>query len=156
MAFGQELADLYIRQEHWVHSTPAIYTNAAHNIFAITGGIVYITQILEYWDTAPNGATQSTLLIGAVAIDGGAVAINAGGLNAFVASPLDPAGAINKIDSAVAGPSPTLLGFAASSGIVCAPGVNITVTFSVVAMTTTDLYSLHVKYRKIHPNALIA
>ena len=156
MSYTQQISDLYNRQEHWIHSTPAIYTNAAHAIFAITGGLVLITQILEYWDTAPNGATQSTLTIGATAIDGGAIVINGGGINAFVASPMDSLGVIAKIDSAVAGPSPSLLGFAATLGLVAGPGLAINVTFSVVAMTTTDLYSLHVKYRKIHPNALIS
>ena len=156
MSYGQQLADLYNRQEHWVHSTPASYTNAAHNIFAITGGLVLITQILEFCDTAMTGATQSEILIGATALDAGGVAINAGGINAFVASPMDSLGVIVKVPSAVAGPSPSLLGFAATMGLVSGPGVNIIVTFSVVAMNAADRYSLHVKYRKIHPNALIS
>ena len=154
MAFGQELADLYQRQSFWVHSTPAIYANAAQDIFAITGGMVLIEQIIEYCDTAMNRATQSTLLVGAVAMDTGALAINAGGQFAIVVSPLNVA--VAKIASALAVQAPSLLGFATNQGVIAGPGVNITVTFSVVAMTTTDLYSLHVKYRKIRPNALIA
>jgi len=154
MAFGQELADLYQRQSFWVHSTPAIYTNAAHNIFAITGGMVLIEQIIEYCDTAMNGATQSRIAVGAVTMDGAAVAIDAGGQFAIVVSPLDAA--VNKIASALAVQAPSLLGFATNQGVIAGPGVNITATFSVVAMTTTDLYSLHVKYRKIHPQALIS
>lgn len=156
MSYTQQLSDLYNRQEHWAHSAPATYTNAVHAIFNITGGLVYITQILEFLDTAMTGATQSEITIGVVAIDTGAIVINGGGINAFVASPMDPAGAIAKIDSALAGPSPSLLGFAASSGLICSPGQAINVEFTVVAMNAADRYSLHVKYRKIHPNALIS
>lgn len=153
---GQELADLYNRQEHWAHSTPASYAAGATNLFAITGGLVYITQILEYLDTAMTNATETFILIGATALDGGTVTIDAGIIGSFVASPMDSLGVIAKIDSAIAGPSPTLLGYAATMGLVTGPGVNIIVTFGGVAMDAADLYSLHVKYRKIHPNALIA
>ncbi len=156
MAYGQELADLYNRQEHWIHSTPATYGAGAANIFAITGGLVYITQILEYLDTAMTNATETYLLIGATGIDGGTVLIDGGGINAFVASPMDSLDVIVKVDSEVAGPSPTLLGFAATMGLVSGPGVNIIVTFGGVAMDAADRYSLHVKYRKIHPQALIS
>ena len=153
MSYTQQIADLYNRQSQWVHTTPAIYTNAAHAMFAITGGMVLIEQNIEYCDTAMNGATQSTIIVGAVGMDTGALAINAGGALAIVVSPLDVA--VAKIASALAVQAPSLLGFATNQGVVAGPGVNITVTFSVVAMTTTDLYSLHVKYRKLHPNALI-
>ncbi len=156
MSYTQQLSDLYNRQEHWIHSTPATYGAGAANIFAITGGLVIITQILEFLDTAMTNATETFILIGAIAIDTGTIVINGGGINAFVASPMDSLGAIAKIDSAVAGPSPTLLGFAATMGLVSGPGVNLVVTFGGVAMDAADRYSLHVKYRKIHANALIS
>ena len=73
MAFGQELADLYNRQEHWIHSTPSFYGAGAQAIFAITGGLVYITQILEFLDTAMTNATETFILIGATALDAGTI-----------------------------------------------------------------------------------
>ncbi len=155
---GQELADLYNRQEHWAHSTPTSYAmGATQDILAITGGIVYITAIIEYCDTAMTaGAVTTAIFIGATGLELAAVAINAGGAGAFVISPLDPAGGIAKLASAVVANAPSLAGMVSSSGLVAAPGVTINVTFAGFNMAAGDLYSLHVKYRKIHPNALIA
>lgn len=152
---GQELADLYNRQVHWAHSTPATYAAGAQNIFAITGGIVYITAIIEYIG-AMAGATESRILIGAVNLDGGSITIDNVSPDGIIVSPLDPAGAINKVDSEAAINLPSLAGFAASSGVVAAPGQNISALFAGAAMVAADLWSLHVRYRKIHPQALIA
>jgi len=131
---------------------------ATQDIFAITGGIVYITAIIEYCDTAITaGAVTTRLFIGALPIHGAAVAIDAGGVGAFVVSPLDVAAGQAKLASAVAINCPSLLGYAAAiQGIVAAPGQTINVTFAGFNMNAGDLYSLHVKYRKIHPNALIS
>ena len=153
MAFGQELADLWNRQSFWVSSTPAFYAAAAADIFAITGGLVLIQQIIEYCDVDPVNATTSTIDIGAVSVDAGAVAINAAGALGIVVSPLDAA--VAKIASALTVQAPSLLGFATNQGVIAGPGVNITVTFATV-MAAAGRYSLHVKYRKIHPNALIS
>lgn len=155
MSYTQQIASLYNRQEHVVHSTPGTYAAGAQGIFAITGGIVYITAIVEYID-AMAGATESRILIGAVNLDAASVTINAAPANGIIVCPLDPAGGIAKLDSALAINLPSLLGFAASSGLVAAPGVNIIALFAGAAMVAGDLWSLHVRYRKIQPNALIA
>lgn len=156
MSYSQQLGDLYNRQEHWIHSAPLFYAAGAQAIFAITGGLVYITAILEYLDTAMTNATETFILIGATALDGGTVLINNGVINSNVVSPMDSLGVIAKIDSEIANPYPSLLGFAATMGLVSGPGVNIIVTFGGVQMDNADEYSLHIKYRKIHANALIS
>ena len=51
---------------------------------------------------------------------------------------------------------PSLLGFATNVGIIAQAGVNITVTFAGVAMAGAETYALHVMYRKIQDNGLIA
>ncbi len=153
MAYGQEIADLWNRQSFWIHSTPSFYAAAAQDIFAITGGLVLIEQIIEYMDEDLVNATTSTIDVGAVSMDAGAVVINGGGQFGIVVSPLDAA--VAKIDSVLAVQAPSLLGFATNQGVIAGPGVNITVTFATV-MVGAGRYSLHVKYRKIHPNALIA
>ena len=133
-------------------SPPAFYTAAAHNIFAIVGGMVLIEQIIEYCDVDPVNATTTTIAVGAVGMDAGAVAINAAGALGIVVSPLDVA--VAKIASALTVQAPSLLGFATNQGVIAGPGVNITVTFATV-MVAAGRYSLHVVYRKIHPGARI-
>ncbi|TET14048.1 MAG: hypothetical protein E3J81_07445 [Dehalococcoidia bacterium] len=138
-------------------SVPAIYAAGAQNIFAITGGPVLIAGIIEYLDTALAGATTTTILIGALPMDGGALAIDAGGIGAVVVSPLDSAGVIAKVASALVVPIPSLLGLAAGGvGVVAGPGVNIVWTFGGVAMVAGELVSLHVMYRKLAGASLIA
>ncbi|KKN52936.1 hypothetical protein LCGC14_0607370 [marine sediment metagenome] len=153
MSYGEQLANLWNRQSFWANSTPAFYAAAAQDIFAITGGLVLIQQIIEYCDVDPVNATTTTIAVGAVGMDVGAVAINGAGALGIVVSPLDAA--VAKIASALAVQAPSLLGFATNQGVVAGPGVNITVTFATV-MAAAGRYSLHVKYRKIHPNALIS
>ncbi len=153
MSYGQEIANLWNRQSFWVNSTPSFYAAAAQDIFAITGGLVLIEQIIEYCDVDPVNATTTRITVGAVAMDVGAIAINAAGALGIVVSPMDAA--VAKIASALAVQAPSLLGFATNQGVIAGPGVNITVTFATV-MAAAGRYSLHVKYRKIHPNALIA
>ncbi len=150
---SQLVADLHNREMFVASSIPAFYAAAAQDIFAITGGLVIIHQILEYCDTAMTNATTTTIAVGAVGMDAGAVAINAGGQFATVVSPLDAA--VAKVASVLAVQAPSLLGFATNQGVVAGPGVNITVTFATV-MAAANRYSLHVLYEKIHPNALIA
>jgi len=157
MSYTQQIASLYSRGRQWAHSTPAFHGAGAEAIFAITGGIVLIEHIIEYCDTAMTNATQTFILIGATPLDSGTIVINGGGLGGLVASPMDPTGIIAKVDSALATSSPSILGYTGNiAGILSGPGVNIIVTFGGVAMNAADRYSLHVAYRKIHPNALIA
>ncbi len=157
MSFTDKIGSMFARGEHWVHSAPAFYAAGAHNIFAITGGIVLISNILEYLDTAMTNATETFILIGATPLDGGTVVINGGGVGAIVASPMDPLGVIAKVDSALAAQAPSILGFTGNiNGILSGPGVNIIVTFGGVQMAAGNRYSLHVCYRRIHSNARIS
>lgn len=153
MGLASRIKSLNQGQEYIVSSVPAFYTAAAHNIFAIAGGMVLITGLIEYVDVDVVNATTTTIDIGAVSVDAGAVAINAAGTGAIVASPLR---ASAKAASALAAPLPdeTALAAPGGYGILAAPGVNITVTFATV-MVAAGRYSLHVIYKKIHPNAII-
>jgi len=140
-----------------VSSPPATYAAGAQNIFAITGGPVLILGIIEYLDTALAGATTTSVEIGALPMDGGGVAINAGGIGAVVVSPLDSLGVIVKVASALVVPLPSLLGLAAGGvGVVAGPGVNIVWRFAGVAMGAAERVSLHVMYQKLASASLIA
>ena len=157
MSLKSLIAGLWTDKVNVVSSVPAIYGAGANNIFAITGGPVLIAGIIEYLDTALAGATTTTVLVGALPMDGGLLAINAGGIGAVVVSPLDSAGVIAKIASALVVPIPSLLGLAAGGvGVVAGPGVNIVWTFGGVAMVAGELVSLHVMYRKLAPASLIS
>jgi len=142
------------RNETIISSVPATYAAGANNIWAITNGPVWIRAMFEYCDTALAGATTTNLLIGAVGLDTGALAINAGGQYGIVASPLDAA--VAKIASALAVQMPSLLGYATNDGIIAGPGVNIIWTFAGVAMGAAERVSLHCVYTKLTPNSLIA
>ncbi|KKN52937.1 hypothetical protein LCGC14_0607380 [marine sediment metagenome] len=150
---AQLVTDLHERELFVASSTPAFRAAAAIDIFDITGGLVLIHSIIEYCDTAMTNATTTTISVGAVGMDAGAVAINAGGQFAIVVSPLNAA--VVKVASVLAVQAPSLLGFATNQGVVAGPGVAITVTFATV-MDAADRWSLHVLYEKIHPAALIA
>jgi len=136
-----------------IRSVPATYGAGAANIFAITGGLVYIQAIVEENVTVMTNATTTTIAVGAVGMDVGALAIN-GVLGSLVVSPLNAA--VAKIAPALAVQMPSLLGFATNIGVVASPGVNITVTFAGVAMAAGETYSLNVFYRKLNPASLIA
>ncbi len=150
---AQLVTDLHEREVFIASSVPAFRAAAAIDIFDISGGLVLIKAIIEYCDTAMTNATTTTIAVGAVGMDAGAVAINAGGQFAIVVSPLDAA--VAKIASALAVQAPSLLGFATNQGVVAGPGVAITVTFATV-MDAANRWSLHVLYEKIHPEALIS
>lgn len=154
MGLASRIKSLSLGDLHIVSSVPAFYTAAAHNIFNITGGLVWIVGIIEYVDVDVVNATTTTIDIGAVSVDAGAVAINAAGALGIVTSPLR---ASAKAAAALAAPLPdeTALTANGGHGIIAGPGVAITVTFATV-MVAAGRYSLHVIYRKIHPNALIA
>lgn len=158
MALGRGLSqlvgDLHNRELFVASAIPATYGAGAHNVLAITGGMVLIHQILEYCDTALGGATTTRVAVGAVACDFAAVAINAGGQFGICVSPLDAA--VAKIATALAVQAPSLLGFATNQGVIAGPGVNIIWTFAGVAMGAAERVSLHVVYEKVHRQALIA
>ena len=148
----QMLNDLWNRQIFTVSSVPASYANGAHNIFAITGGLVQILAIVEENVTVMTNVTTSDIDVGAVGMDNGTIAIN-GAVGTLVVSPLNAA--VAKIAPALAVQMPSLLGYAANLGVVAQAGVNITVTFAGVAMAGAETYALHVMYRKIQDTGLI-
>ena len=150
---SQLVEDIHNREMFVASSVPAFRAAAAIDIFDITGGLVIIHGMFEYCDTAMTNATTTTIAVGAVGMDAGAVAINAGGQFAIIVSPLDAA--VAKVASTLAVQAPSLLGFATNQGVVAGPGVAITVTFATV-MAAANRWSLHVLYEKIHPNALIS
>ena len=159
MGLGQLVRSLHTRAPMWVHSAPATYTNAAHVIFNIRGGLVEILAMIEYCDLALTGATQTTLLIGAQIADAGAVALNAAGQFGMVVSPL---GNTAKLASALVVQCPTLasvalarIGVVAGSRAIPAAAIAITWTMSVVAMAAGDRVSLHILYRPITVGAYI-
>jgi hypothetical protein len=145
--------ELWLRQPQWVHSVPATYAAGAHDIFDIVGGPVWITALLEYNDTAIGGATTTTIAVGAVGLDAGAVAIGAAAIDTLVVSPLDAA--VAKIAPALAVQMPSLLGFATNIGVVASPGVAINVTFAGAAMGAAENVSYYVCYQKLLPQSLI-
>lgn len=138
---------------HVAHDTPATHGAGAYNAFAITGGPVWIKAFLEYNNTAIAGATTTTVAVGAVGLDAGAVAIGAAAINTLVVSPLDAA--VAKIAPALAVQMPSLLGFATNIGVVAAAGVNIIVTFAGVAMGAAENVSYYCVYQKLAPQSLI-
>lgn len=154
MSLSSLVAEVYNSKLFMAHSVPATYGAGAQNIFAITGGPVWIKAIYEYCDTALGGATTTRVAVGAVAMDVGAVAINAAGQFGIVVSPLDAA--VAKVASALAVQMPSLLGYATNDGVIAGPGVNIIWTFAGVAMGAAELVSLHVAYYKLTPQSLIA
>jgi len=136
-------------------STPATYGAGAQNILAISGGPVLIKGIIEYNVTAMAGATTTTIAVGGIGMDVGALSIE-GGIGAMSVSPLNVAVAKLVSVGVVTTPLPSLLGAAASTfGVVAAPG-NITVTFAGVAMGAAELYRLIVLYQKLYPASLIS
>lgn len=135
------------------HSIPATYGAGAHNIFAITGGPVWIKALIIYNDTLIAGATTTTEAVGAVGLDVAGFSI-AGAQFTLQVSPLDAA--VAKIASALAVQMPSLLGYATNDGVVASPGVNITSTFAGVAMGALELVSYYVVYYKLAPASQIA
>lgn len=157
MSLPQEIKAIYLRQEKVAHTVPATYGAGAHNVLAIQGGPVQVLGMIEYLDTALAGATTTTLAIGALAMDGGLLAINAGGQYSVCVSPMDSAGVIAKVATAMSAPLPSLLGLAAGGvGVVAGQGQNITWTFGGVAMGALELVSLYVIYRPLSEDAFIA
>ena len=136
----------------WVRSPAATRAAGAHNIFNIVGGPVWIRALIEYNNTAKAGATTTTLAVGAVGLDVGALSIE-GAINTIVVSPLDAA--VAKIAPALAVQMPSLLGFATNVGVVASAGVAITSTVAGVAMGAAETYSLYVCYQKLSPESLI-
>lgn len=152
MALAAEIKAILNTQNLVKHSNPNTYAAGAHNILAIVNGPVWVRAIVERNVTAMAGATTTTIAIGAVGMDVGALAIGAAAINTMVVSPLDAA--VAKIAPALAVQMPSLLGFATNIGVVAAPG-NITVTFAGVAMGAAELYQLIVVYQPLVPNARI-
>lgn len=153
---SQMVGDLWNRQLFVASTVPATYTNAAHTVLNITGGLALILAIIEYCDLALTGATQTRVAVNGNNMDAGAVAINAGGAQALVLSPLGNQ-AKEASDVAVEWPQIAAITAEAGRGILAGPTPGTIIwTFSVVAMNAADRVSLHVLYRKIHPQALIA
>jgi hypothetical protein len=136
------------------YDEPAFHGAGAYAAFAITGGPVWIRAFVEYNSTAKAGATTTTVVVGAVGLDAGAVAIGAAAINTMVVSPLNAA--VAKIAPALAVQMPSLLGFVTNIGVVAAAGVNITVTFAGAAMGGAETTSYYVVYQKLSPQSLIA
>jgi hypothetical protein len=156
MSMRSEVQQALLQSVYVAHSIPATYGAGAHNIFAITGGPVLITGIVEYNDTIIAGATTTVVGVGALPLNGASPGL-AGALGDCVVSPLDVAGVILKIAPAPAVELPSLLGFGGGIlGIVAAPGQNITWTFGGVAMGAAELVSMYVIYRKLNQASLIA
>lgn len=156
MGMREDIAGIVQDRVRWIHSAPATYTNAAHNIFTIAGGPILILAIIEFLDTALGGATQTRVAVGGNACDAGAVAINAGGQYASVPSPLSAARA--KAASAQLGFVPNVAAATAFEGIVGVvggPGI-VTWTFSVVAMGAAERVSLHMAYRLMAPGVTVS
>ena len=154
MGLKSEVTQILQQSLFVAHDIPATHVAGAYNAFAITGGPVWIRAILEYNDTAIAGATTTTIAVGAVGMDVGAVAIGAAAIDTMVVSPLDAA--VAKIAPALAVQMPSLLGFATNIGVVASAGVNITVTFAGVAMGAGERVSYYVVYMKLRPESLIA
>ena len=148
------VASIYETKLYVAHDVPATHAAGAYAAFAITGGPVWIKALIEHNDTATAGATTTTVAVGAVGLDAGALAIGAAAQFTLVVSPLDAA--VAKIAPALAVQMPSLLGFATNIGVVASAGVNITVTFAGVAMGALELVSYYVVYMKLAPQSLIA
>lgn len=137
----------------WVYRPGASYAAGAHDLFDITGGPVWIRALFEYNETAVAGATTTTLAVGAVGLDAGAVSIQ-GAQYTIVVSPLDAA--VAKIAAALAVQMPSLLGFATNIGVVAGPGVAINATFGGAAMGAAEYVAYLVCYQKCLPQSLIS
>ena len=146
--------DLWNRHDFVFSSVPAFYAAAPAIIATIVGGPVWIKLLVEYCDTAMTNVTTTTITVNGVAIDAGAVAINAGGIGAVVVSPLS-AGAKNASALADQWPDATGVATQAGFGLVAGPSaLGISVTFATV-MAAANRYSLHIVYTKLAPNSLI-
>lgn len=157
MGLNQEAKDLWSRQMFTVKSTPASYEDlgpAAQDILTISGGPVHIQAIIEVADTIIAAGTDSRVLVGAVNMDVGAIAIAAATAGMMCVSPLDAA--VAKVAFALNVPIPSLLGFVTNLGVIASPGVTINVIFDTADMGAAELYSLIVLYRKMTPAALIS
>jgi hypothetical protein len=154
MSLASEIKSIYQSALFIAHDIPATHGAGAYNAFAITGGPVWIKALIEFNDTAIGGATTTTIAVGAVGLDAGALAIGAAAQYTMVVSPLDVA--VAKIAPALAVQMPSLLGFATNIGVVASQGVNITVTFAGAAMGAAERVSYYVVYQKLHPSSLIA
>jgi len=142
-----------VQQDMVISSAPAFYTAAAHIIFSITGGPVWIKAIVEYLDTAMTNVTTTTITVCAVAADAGAVAINAGAIGSVVPSPLS---ANAKTASALATQFPNVAAVTAEAGRGMIAGLgDIVVTFATV-MAAADRYSLHVVYQKLSNASVVS
>lgn len=153
MSLRTMIEQILQQQDFVAHDVPATHGAGAYNVFAITGGPVWIRALLIYNDTLIAGATTTTEAVGAVGLDVAAFSI-AGAQFTLQVSPLDAA--VAKIASALAVQMPSLLGFVTNSGVVASPGVNITSTFAGVAMGAAELVSYYVVYKKLTPQSLIA
>ena len=153
MSFQAIIKSLDQRLDH-VHSTaPAFYTAAAHVLATVTGGPVWVKAVVEYLDTAMTNVTTTTLTYSAIAMDAGAVAINAGAIGSVVPSPMVNAA---KTASALATQIPNAAALTAVTGgfgMVWGLGA-LTVTFATV-MDAADRYSIHIVYQKLSPASLM-
>jgi len=152
------IASLWTDKVNVVSSVPAIYAGGLlQPIFAITGGPVLITGIIEYLDTALVGATTSHVTIGGVLMDAALAAIGAAGAGTVVVSPL--MNAAKTTPPALTEFHPPYIALVAATltfGVVAGPGQNVEWGFGGVAMVAGELVSLHVMYRKLSPASLIA
>lgn len=153
MGLSSRVKSIRLQNDYVASSVPAFYTAAAHVIFSITGGPVWIKAMVEYLDTAMTNATTTTITVCAIAADAGAVLINAGAIGSVVLSPLHNAA---KLPSALAVAWPTVVGVATQAGFGMIAGLgDIEVTFATV-MDDDDRYSLHIVYQKLSDASLIS
>jgi len=153
MSLPAVVKSIYIENDRVASSSPAFYTAAAHTIFSVTGGPVWIKAMVEYLDTAMTNATTTTITVCGVACDAGAVAINAGAIGSVVVSPL---AVFAKTASALAQVFPNVAAITGESGRGMIAGLgDIVVTFATV-MAAADRYSLHIVYQKLSPASLIS
>jgi len=152
------IAGIWTDKVNVIKSVPAIYgAGLLQPIFAITGGPVYITGIIEYCDTALVGATTTHVTIGGGLMDAALLALGAAAADTFVVSPLG--NYVKLTPGAAIAPMPTLLALVAATltfGVVAGPGQNIEWGFAGVAMAAGELVSLIVMYRKLAPASLIS
>ena len=152
MSYSALVKDLSLRSPYVIETQPAFYAAATFDMFAVTGGPVIIDALIEYLDTAMTNATTTTWNFETLALDAGAVAINAGAIGSVVVVPLDgtakPASALG-----TQGPITVAAATAFTKGFVCGLG-NIDVTFATV-MAAADRYSAHMIYRKLGVASLV-
>lgn len=154
MSLKSLIAEVWRNGLFVAYDEPAFHGAGAYAAFAITGGPVWIRAFVEYNSTAKAGVTTTTVAVGAVGLDAGAVAIGAAAINTMVVSPLNAA--VAKIAPALAVQMPSLLGFQTNIGVVAAAGLNITVTFAGVAMGGAETTSYYCIYQKLAPQSSIA